>query len=1252
MTIASAIILAVAAAFAAPLVLDWTQFRTTFEAQAARTLGVPVVIRGPIDARLLPSPSFVLRDVSLGLDAGGTGVVAGELSGRLSLGALLSGKIVADQLTLERARIRLVLGADGRIALPTGAGRPAPLTIANLAIRQSNFELIDRAGGHEVQLGGVNLAGDLGGLAGPLRLEGELEAAGVRRTVRLTLAAAGAEGAARLRLGVQDVGSPFSIDADGTLAFVGGRPAFQGKASLSMRAPGAAGPPLRDADGSVPARDPLAGWSLSGTVNATQQAIDVTHLALALGSGELPVELSGSGRYVAAAPAVAASATATAGTTDTGGSRLDLTLAARQIDLGAATGGAAPLAALNRVARTVAPLADLARSGSLDLSTDTVLLGGAPMRSVRAGLDWSPAGWRARTLEARLPGRASLALSGRLPQATGAGQPIRPPADAALFTGDMVLSAEDLPAFAGWAAPEATALLAGLPGGAASLKAAIAVGEDRVALDRLTLTVGDQLSLAGTAAYAFPTAATRGRVDAALSTAKVDLDPLIPPLRRLIGFGGQRFDVALSFAGTDVRLTGVNAAGADLILRADAGGVGIERLAIRNFGGLDLSGSGRLAALDAVPGVGGGIGGEADGRFEARLTGARTEGLPALARALGVPQAEPLIAALGPSLAPLDVTMSLASDTGRLSLDARGRLGLLSGEGAARFGAGGPPEGRFTLEASDGSAVLGKLGVPGLRAGLGPAQVSLTLGETVGSTLEGRLAFAGAALEARGKVRWEADGRLAPDLALTLRGADLARLFPMLSSGGLASVPAELSASLTREGTAWRLGGLSGAIAGERVDGQAAYLPDETIPITIDLALDRWNLPAALALATGRVTGGAAGAAQAGWPDGRFGPPALGRLNASVKLSLRQLDLPAGLVLDLAKLNARLSEGVVSVEDLSGALAGGRLSGRFDLRRRGENLQLDGHLALADAESGPLLRAADVQRPGAGGKVTLALDLTGSGRSPRGIAASLQGQGSLVLDGLEIAYTDPRALQYVMLATERGLPPEQARIVQLLNEGLSRGPLKLPRIESALSVVNGVARSSTARAALGDQRFALSGAFDIPALSFETTLEIEDLSGGGSGAAGGAPPGAGVQWRGPIAAPERRFDITALIAAINMRALERETRRLEAQYGRTPLTDGGQPTDEMPRAAPPPPPVTPPPVIPQAAPQAPPQPAPPQPAPRAAAPSAPRPAPVRPAPAYGLQYPQPGSAAPPLAPPVDIPMDPLRSPIMAPPLAP
>lgn len=1222
LTIASAIILAVAAAFAAPFVVDWTQWRATFEAQTARAMGAPVIIRGPIEAQILPTPKFVLHDVTVGVDGAGTGLTVAALSGRLALGALMRGDVVADRLTLTRPHIRLVIDATGKLTLPTGATRPAGIAIADLVLEDGTLDLTDRAGGRSLKLDGIALAGELGGVLGPLRLEGEVASEGVRRKLRLSLAQTQPDGTTRLRLGVQSIGSPFAVDADGVLAFPGGRPAFQGRASVSMRGTEAA----VASDPASAAPDPLAGWSLAGTVAVTAQAVDATNLSLSLGSAERPVELSGRGRLAAV------------GTPDHPASRLDLTLATRQVDLNATTGGASPVGVIERFAATIAPLASIATSGSLDLASDTVLLGGAPMRDVRAGLDWSPAGWRARTIEARLPGRASLKLSGRLPQAPGAAS------DAALFAGDMTLAAEDLPAFIGWAAPDATNLIAGLPTGAAELKGTVALGADRVALDHLDLRLGGT-SLAGTAAYAFAPAGGRGRIDAVLSTARVDIDALLPAARRLLGFGGERFDVRLSFSGTDVRLAGIDAAGADIILRSDTEGFAVERLAIANFGGLDLTGSGRLALT--------GGGSAADGRFQARLTGQRADGLPALARALGFAPGETFATSMGASLAPLDLALDVTSQAGRTALDAKGRLGVLSGGARLGFGAGRPLEGTLALDMADGSAVLTTLGVPGLRPGLGAAHATLALGPQ----LQGTLSFAGASLDARGRLDVEADGRARPDLALTLGGADLARLFPSLAAGGVTSLPASLTGTLTREGNGWQLAGISGSVGGQKLEGRAAYLPGEALPVEADLALDSWSLPAALAIVVGPVVSPAAGAAAAapGWPDGRFGTPALAGIAGRVKLSLRRLELPAGLALDGARVQARLTGTGVAVEELTGALAGGRLSGRFELARRGgDALQFDGHLALSDADSALLLQAADVSRPGVRGRVTLALDLNGNGRSPRAIAAALQGQGSLVVDGVEIAYTDPRALQYVMLATERGLPPDQARTVQLLNEGLSRGPLKLDRLESALSVVGGVARTATARASVGAQRYTFAGAFDIPALSFEATLEIEDASAGGPAAAPGAaataPPAAGIQWRGPIAAPERRFDITQLTAAINMRALERETKRLESEYGRTPLTDAGHATDEVPAPS-----AAPQPQQLPAKPSAPAKPlATPQQRPAASRPVTPSttsPSATPPA-ATAPSSPEPGSEAPPLAPPIEIPADPLRNPVAVPPLAP
>lgn len=1202
LTLAGAVILAIAAAFGAPYVVDWNAWRPQFEAQAARIVGAPVLIRGPIEARLLPSPSVVLNDVTIGVDAGGTGLTARQISGTAALGELMRGHVALQAVALTAPQGRLVMDATGRVVLPTGAGTPANLAIGGFTISQGRLDLIDRASGRMLRLDDISATGSLLSLAGPLKLDGEVTAAGARRRLKLGLSGLAPDGTARLRLSLQEISSPFLIDADGTLALAGGRPSFTGKASVSTDP--AAGQTLSTGKAAGTAGTPAPagprGWSLAGAVTVTPSVLEAKDLTLSLGTGERPVELAGTGRI---------SGTAAANGLPSA-SRLELSLAARQIDLSAATGGAPPLAALTQVAQAIAPLAALTSSGTLDLGGETVLLAGAAMREVKAGFDWTDGTFAVRTLEARLPGGARLRLAGQLPASRGA-------SDAPLFAGRFSAAADDLPAFLAWAAPQAGDLATGLPAGGAALEGDLTYRPERVTLDGASLTAGP-LTLTGAGAYVPPPGGeARGRVELTLAGAGVDLDPLIAPLRRLAALGGERLDFALTLAARKVRLAGVEAGRIDLALAGGRDGLGIERLALADFGGLTVAGSGRVAAA-----------GDPDGQFTARLTGARADGLAAFARLAGLDGAQALLDRLSPLMAPVAADVTLASAGGRMRMETKGTLGSFAGSGTLAFG-GAAPEGTLALDIADGSAALTALGVPALRGKLGPARLELS----AGTGFEARLAFADATLTAKGTLARGEDG-LAPDLAATLERADLARLIVDLAP--LTPLPASLTGRLTRlkepGGAAYALDGLTGTLAGAPLAGRLVWRPQAAEPVEASLSVPEASLLPMLALVTGRASG------EGLWPAGTFGPAPLVRASARFSLDIARLALPGGLSLEKARLRGRLGGGAADLTEIGGRLAGAELSARLQLARTGAKAQATGSLTVKGVPSAPLLAAAGVARPAAQAKLDLTLDFTGGGTSPRALVAALAGQGSLALEGLEVAATAPGALQYAMLATERGLPPEPRRIAQLFEEGLARGPLKLPRVETTLGLIGGVARTGVARVALGEQRFALSGSLDAQTLAMTALLELEEAPRSDAPATA-AVPGASVRWAGPITAPERRTDVTALTAAINLRALERETKRLEAQYGHTPLTDGGLPTDP-PETAPLP--AAPPAAVPVPAPAPTPAPAP-NPASRAAPQRSAAPTPFEMAP---------GSAAPPLPPPVEIRPDALESPIMQPPLAP
>jgi len=60
-----ALILAVAAAFIAPFVIDWSSYRTAIENYGTKVTGRQVTVSGDISGRLFPWPKLTIRDVKV-----------------------------------------------------------------------------------------------------------------------------------------------------------------------------------------------------------------------------------------------------------------------------------------------------------------------------------------------------------------------------------------------------------------------------------------------------------------------------------------------------------------------------------------------------------------------------------------------------------------------------------------------------------------------------------------------------------------------------------------------------------------------------------------------------------------------------------------------------------------------------------------------------------------------------------------------------------------------------------------------------------------------------------------------------------------------------------------------------------------------------------------------------------------------------------------------------------------------------------
>src|ERR1044072_4124362 len=89
--IAIALILALVTALVGPHFVDWNKYRSEFESQASRMTGLQVRLAGPIEARVLPTPSITLQRIDIVRPGDVGSLRARKLSVEFSLGSLVRG---------------------------------------------------------------------------------------------------------------------------------------------------------------------------------------------------------------------------------------------------------------------------------------------------------------------------------------------------------------------------------------------------------------------------------------------------------------------------------------------------------------------------------------------------------------------------------------------------------------------------------------------------------------------------------------------------------------------------------------------------------------------------------------------------------------------------------------------------------------------------------------------------------------------------------------------------------------------------------------------------------------------------------------------------------------------------------------------------------------------------------------------------------------------------------------------------------
>ena len=1110
-----AIILALVAALVGPYFIDWSDHRGWFEARASRIVGMPVRITGPIDLRLLPVPSVTLRGLEARSTPGRVPLKARELGIEFALGPLVQGEWRATEMQLVGPELALGLDANGRFDWPgsaTGIDADA-LSIQQLSIQDGRVMLADAGSGSRHTLEKLWFNGDMRSLAGPVKGEGEFVLGEERHRYKLSAGRMTEVAGMRLRLSVDPSDKALGAEAEGTLRVEAGAPRFEGALTLS-RTPG-----VVLANGRAVATEP---WRLSGKFKASPASALFEQLELQYGADDRALKLGG-----------------TADLTFGAHPRLDAVVAARQLDLDRfvtlpENTRRLPLVAIQTTVEALGATLLPSIPVQIGVSVDVLTLADASVTTVRGDISADDRGWNIETLEFRAPGTTQVRASGRLthsPQGTS-------------FAGPASIEAADARALVAWLEGRAAAPAAPI-GFRGSGK--LTVAPERIAVDHVRAEV-DRKTVAGSLDYAWGSDWKRPRLDAELSAAELDVDAALALIRTAFPAASFDFPAELTLALDVGRATmaGFEAKNAKAKLKLDESGLAIEQLAVGDFAGASLDASGRVDAPWSAP----------RGAVTLDIAGERLDGMLAVLDK-AAPQAAEFIRSRAARLTPAKLRLTLALDrieashpaapqksTAKIRLDGTaGPLRLVmsadaSGNPLAWAAVDLRSEGR--MQADDGRALAALFALEqAVVIGSGAGSVNFTAAGPLGGELavQGRFAASGVDLTANGTVQLVGDAPAA-------RGevaANVADVFPWRDALGRPDRPLPLAFKARADWNEERLlfTNLGGKAADTTFGGRLVLTLAQPLQVDGRLETNVMNVATLVSALAGMPTAvGSKGA----WSAEPAGPRFLNDMAGRVEFSATRAALTPALEIRQMKGSLRLTPTEAALEDIEGVLAGGKLQANVTLQSAGEGTSAVARLALSGADAAALV-PGDARSP-LTGRVSLQLEAKGSGRSPSALVGALGGAGTISVERLELAGLDPRVFDSVTRATDQAMNVDAVKVKAVVDSSLYNGRLRIDRADGALTISAGQLRlgSTIARGDRAD--LGVTGNIDLVQWLVDARLALLGPAGADGPAAG--RPEISIALKGPPAAPTRTTDVSPLVGWLTLRAVELQSKRLEA----------------------------------------------------------------------------------------------------------
>src|SRR5215211_4464747 len=1123
-----AFIVALLAALVGPYFIDWNQFRPQFEAEATRIIGTPVRVVGKLDARLLPAPSLQLRSVTVG-GANDLGKVrANKLDVELSLGSLMRGEVRATELTINGMSLDLGLDSQGRLDWPASTGT---FNLGSLAIDRLNLTgrvaLHDAASRGTLELNDIAFSGDVRSLAGSIRGDGNFLLAGTRYPFRVSSGQGPDGNGTRVHLNIDPGQRPLAIDLDGVLNFDARAPRFEGAMTLVA-------PPGQKGKGNDPP------WRIGAKVKADYSAARLDQIEVSFGPEERALKLSGNGDLrFGAAPLLRAA------------------LSARQLDADrffSKDNAAEPVRALPalRALGTIVP--HLPIPAQIELASEQVMLGGRPLQDIAAELHGDDTSWSLRRLEFRAPGATRVSLSEADAKSVGPDQ----------FKAALSVESSDPEALLTWL--QGRGEIAYRSQKPLRLRGDLTVAPEGFAIDAMKADI-DGGTLEGRVAVSHRQANRGSRVDAELKAERLDLDAAATFARSLAGPQGEWPDEGK--LSLDIgRATSAGQELSPLLARLaySPAKISLEQLKIGQLESVTLDGAGNFDRVNAT------------GWFALNSSAASLGRLTSLI----VPFSPPLAARLNamggsPGPARLKLALDLTRNAGQsdrvqarataeldsallkgvTTITARPTLAAIQGIDLAALRSSDVGI-ESKLSSEQGRALLVLLGLDRtVAAGDGPAQFEGTAAGAWGGSLRLKAKISGTGLEA------EADGSAEPwaqeakaSVSLKVRSADFGPLLDLKPADTLAQ-NIGLASRVQLTGNKLTFDDLDSSVGGSRLRGRLAVTLGEEKEIEGEIGAEQLALAPVFALALGAAGHDAAEPLGTGLAKGWRGRIAF--------QALRGL-LPGGSELQPVSGAIKSDGQSLSFDAVKGKIGGGDVTASMDARPGANGIALNASVQFSGID-GTALRYRNLAMPA--GRASMQMTLTSQGRSALALAGALSGSGTLTLEAARISGLDPRAFEVAVRANDSGQAKDDVRLKQIVEATLPAGALAVPTAQIPFTVRDGRLRVGATTLDGNGVKAIVSGGYDIAAdqADIRAALSLTMTTG---------RPEIQLLAVGTPDALSRSVDVAPLSSWLAVRAIDYETRRLDAiERGEPPppapppivLPADGQPP--LPEALPP-----------------------------------------------------------------------------------